>query len=252
MGHAGSYVQDQLPSASEIEFLEYAVDEATKRHEEIRNIEQEVREVASIFVDLKHLVDEQQVSTHSTHSLTPHCACAARQQRRASSRPRACGRPQLTACILSPVCVCAFPLSFCCCSQGVHRCDRCEYFLHALAHRGRDERAGSGGETSKECEKKNVLHAHCTTHYYRHHRRRHIVLQGEILRQFSFVAARLSFSLFHSSIALFFLWLLLRFCSSSSLSLFAHCSTNQPLTIRILQPLFQKPPNTRDSDTARL
>ncbi len=62
LGHAGSYVQDQLPSASEIEFLEYAVDEATKRHEEIRNIEQEVREVASIFVDLKHLVEEQQVS----------------------------------------------------------------------------------------------------------------------------------------------------------------------------------------------
>jgi len=56
---AGSFQQGQLPS--DIEFLQYEVDEVERRHAEIRAVERDVQEVGAIFKDLALLVDEQQV-----------------------------------------------------------------------------------------------------------------------------------------------------------------------------------------------
>jgi syntaxin 7 len=59
--HAGSFRQDQLPAEADIAFLELQVDEVAQRHLQLQAVERDVREVAEIFKDLKHMVDEQQV-----------------------------------------------------------------------------------------------------------------------------------------------------------------------------------------------
>ena len=60
-GHAGSFVQDQLPAGEAIEFLEYRVDELAARTAQIRAVERDVAEVAEMFKDLSAMVEEQQV-----------------------------------------------------------------------------------------------------------------------------------------------------------------------------------------------
>jgi t-SNARE complex subunit (syntaxin) len=62
MGRGASFVQAVLPSEQELVFLEYRVNEAEQRHAEIKEVERMVAEVAEIFVDLRTMVDEQQVN----------------------------------------------------------------------------------------------------------------------------------------------------------------------------------------------
>lgn len=60
-GNSHSLKQDQLQE-SEIEFLEYNVNEIEQRHLQIRAVESDIREMAEMWKDLQTLVEEQQVS----------------------------------------------------------------------------------------------------------------------------------------------------------------------------------------------
>ena len=59
-GSSHSLKQDQLQE-SEIEFLEYNVNEIEQRHLQIRAVESDIREMAEMWKDLQTLVEEQQV-----------------------------------------------------------------------------------------------------------------------------------------------------------------------------------------------
>lgn len=60
--HAGSFVESALPSEQDIVFLSYDVSEIEQRHAQIRQIENDIVEVAEMYKDLSAMVDEQQVA----------------------------------------------------------------------------------------------------------------------------------------------------------------------------------------------